>query len=432
MKKNDKQRLVEVMQRLDKTFKPKLNEDINSIETNDSYKKIKNEFPGHAKYVNPIDSLQYKWYQRVLNFIQGNNNVYEKEELIKFFQNYFLGMDYDILQTPAETVSWWLSFEQQEFIKDELNSEPKEMFSNLSENSNVDEFLPISTPIGGEDEELFLNIVNQGIDSHLEGFVKSKFSVNKGSLGNRRVFNFHKSEIPIVLRRLEEIGTEDALQWKYDIENYNQNLDEISGEINELNVNEVGTGTLAKTLPGRYPTADSRSKNILKTALNSVFSKYLGKNLPFFLKVREEDKPLKYMLLEIVPKYEVYMDERWNSDFDFHFYAENGIDADAPYASYKKDIIFGYSIKNDEYLSPVTTYHYNQQFVNFLIFAANQLRQAYFTANPIYTESKYNPRTGTTENEINIGATEKAKKSRLTKNNFDLFSYDSQNLMNVQ
>lgn len=137
--RNSKQRLFEVMGRLDKTFKSKLNEDITSTGTYDSYKKIKNEFPGHAKSVNPIDSPQYKWYQRVLNFIQGNNNVYEKEELVKFFQNSFIGMDYDILQTPAEAVSWWLSPEQQEFIKGEMNAEGgnNELIDNSSDINEV-------------------------------------------------------------------------------------------------------------------------------------------------------------------------------------------------------------------------------------------------------------------------------------------------------
>lgn len=88
-----------------------------------------------------------------------------------------------------------------------------------------DEFLPITTPIGSQDDKLFVDIVNKGIDSHLEGFVKSKF--------NRRVFDFHKTEIPILLRRLEEIGTEEALQWKDDIENYNNNLTEIQTNITE-------------------------------------------------------------------------------------------------------------------------------------------------------------------------------------------------------
>jgi hypothetical protein len=110
MKRDNKQRLFEVMERVAPNF------------SQNTYKKILNDFPGHAKYVNPQDSPQYKWYQEVMDFIQGNNNVNEKAELIQFFQNNFLGVDYDILQTPAETVSWWLAPEQQEFITGELNS----------------------------------------------------------------------------------------------------------------------------------------------------------------------------------------------------------------------------------------------------------------------------------------------------------------------
>lgn len=82
------------------------------------------------------------------------------------------------------------------------------------------EFLPITTPVGSPDDKLFTEVINQGIDSHLEGFTKSKFEIKNSSLGNRRIFNFHRTEIPILLRRLEEIGTEEAFQWKDDIEKY--------------------------------------------------------------------------------------------------------------------------------------------------------------------------------------------------------------------
>lgn len=108
-------------------------------------------------------------------------------------------------------------------------------------NENVNDYLPISTPIGSEDDKLFVDIVNQGIDSHLNGFTKSNLTVKDGSLGKRRVFNFHKSELPILLRRLEELGTEEALQWKDDIENHENNINEITGEIanNDLNENNI-------------------------------------------------------------------------------------------------------------------------------------------------------------------------------------------------
>lgn len=97
-----------------------------------------------------------------------------------------------------------------------------------------DNFLPISTPVGSLDDKLFTEIVKQGIDSSLEGFTKSKFEIKTGSLGNRKLFNFHKTEIPILLRRLDELGTEEAQQWKEDIENYEKNIGEISEEINMI------------------------------------------------------------------------------------------------------------------------------------------------------------------------------------------------------
>ncbi len=122
-KQNNKQRLFEITQRLDKTFKPKLNEDIISTGTEDSYDRIIKEFPGHAKYVNPVDSPQYKWYLRALSFIRGNNDINEKAELVKFFQNNFFGIDYSEFKTPEELVAWWLSPSEQEFIKDEINAE---------------------------------------------------------------------------------------------------------------------------------------------------------------------------------------------------------------------------------------------------------------------------------------------------------------------
>jgi hypothetical protein len=130
MKKYDKNRLIEVMSRLDKTFKPKLNEEINPMGTEDSYDRIINEFPGHAKYVNPVDSPQYKWYLRALNFIQGNNDINQKAELVKFFQNNFFGIDYGEFKTPEELVAWWLSPEEQKFIKDEMNADGKNVEGN--------------------------------------------------------------------------------------------------------------------------------------------------------------------------------------------------------------------------------------------------------------------------------------------------------------
>lgn len=88
------------------------------------------------------------------------------------------------------------------------------------EESLSSDYLEITTPIGSSDDKMFVEIVNQGIDPHLEGFTKSKFSVKDTSLGKRRVYNFHKDEISTLIRRLQEFGTEEAESWAYDIENY--------------------------------------------------------------------------------------------------------------------------------------------------------------------------------------------------------------------
>ena len=87
-------------------------------------------------------------------------------------------------------------------------------------------FLPIETPMGSPDFNLFKGIVNQGIDSSLEGFTKSVFEKSPTRPGFF-LFNFDKSELPVLLRRLEENGSDEALSWKSDIEdNSVEGLDE--------------------------------------------------------------------------------------------------------------------------------------------------------------------------------------------------------------
>lgn len=158
--KNTKERLFEVMQRLDKTFKPTLNENIFNTPQMGGITNSK----GVAGY-NPDTSKQDAEYAAS---VRKNN--------------------------PDDT---------------------------------AEGYFPITTPIGSQDDKMFVDVVNKGIDSHLEGFTKSKFTVQ----GNRRVFNFHKSELPILLRRLEELGTDEALQWKDDIQNYDSNIDEIANTL---------------------------------------------------------------------------------------------------------------------------------------------------------------------------------------------------------
>jgi len=80
------------------------------------------------------------------------------------------------------------------------------------------EFFPITIPLGSSDVKIFKNVIDKGIDSHLEGFTKSDFSSKDGKL----VLNFHYSELPILIRRLkkmyDETGEEEYLNWAEDVD----------------------------------------------------------------------------------------------------------------------------------------------------------------------------------------------------------------------
>ena len=64
-----------------------------------------------------------------------------------------------------------------------------------------DHNLEITCPIWSKDYKLFTAIVNQGIDARLTAFTKSSFRLD----GDRAVFDFHSSEVEILLRRLVEM-----------------------------------------------------------------------------------------------------------------------------------------------------------------------------------------------------------------------------------
>ena len=71
----------------------------------------------------------------------------------------------------------------------------------------------ITMPLGSADEGIFIRAVNQGIDSRLEGFTKSKFTDN----GRRAILNFDESELPVLIRRLIELESYQAERWADDI-----------------------------------------------------------------------------------------------------------------------------------------------------------------------------------------------------------------------
>jgi hypothetical protein len=68
------------------------------------------------------------------------------------------------------------------------------------------DFYEIECPPNGFDFRIFSQVVDMGIDSHLEAFQKSKFGYRYyDSIGLRAYFNFHLSEREILLRRMKTL-----------------------------------------------------------------------------------------------------------------------------------------------------------------------------------------------------------------------------------
>ena len=72
----------------------------------------------------------------------------------------------------------------------------------------------VTCRIGSNDYSLFVSVIEQGIDSHLEAFTRSEFHVTNGRLS----LDMHSEEIPILLRRLRELENEESDMWANDIE----------------------------------------------------------------------------------------------------------------------------------------------------------------------------------------------------------------------
>lgn len=230
--KNSKQRLVEVMSRLDKTFKPELNEDI--LDKNTIVKNIIANVGGDDATVSILeinrwmDERRNSWVS--INF--HNDTFYVQ----KAFENEALDDKYGVdIQIPVDymnpndtekKLSKLFNYLTSQRMNDVSQLKNKFNEDNQSNSENIPnpaaDFFPITIPLGTSDSELFFEVINQGIDSHLEGFTKSKFKKE----GSRLILNFATSEVPLLLRRLEEIGTDEALQWKSDIESYDNNMNE--------------------------------------------------------------------------------------------------------------------------------------------------------------------------------------------------------------
>lgn len=67
--------------------------------------------------------------------------------------------------------------------------------------------------VNSDDCSMFMDVFNQGIDSRLEAFVKSK-----GEWKNNRLFiTVHPDELSIFFRRMIELESETADQWINDL-----------------------------------------------------------------------------------------------------------------------------------------------------------------------------------------------------------------------
>jgi len=76
--------------------------------------------------------------------------------------------------------------------------------------------LDISVSTHTEDFSIFKEVINKGLDARLEAFTESEFYIRD----DRLYLDIDDSEIQILIRRLLEVGTEDADNWAEDIINY--------------------------------------------------------------------------------------------------------------------------------------------------------------------------------------------------------------------
>lgn len=117
------------------------------------------------------------------------------------------------------------------------------------------QFLKIETPPNSEDFKMFQAVVNKGIDSHLEAFVKSKFGGKADHQGKYRM-DFHMSEVPLLIRRLteyfDETGDENALSWANDIEDYSKNPEKFDENSSDSLRNKHGMNAKPETIEESY------------------------------------------------------------------------------------------------------------------------------------------------------------------------------------
>lgn len=185
-------------------------------------------------------------------------------------------------------------------------------------------------------------------------------------------------------------------------------------------MNEIGPSMAAKAVKPALMKGDPRSKSLAQDAIISMFSKYIGKKMPFNLIARDNGFPVEYELVEVVAK--INLQEPL---VEFHFYNDEGVDGDAPFALNKKNIVIIYDIEKDELKdSKSGRFHWilNPFTSRFFAKAANDIRKMYYTAMPETILQPKEDRPWESEYIINK---EFKMKSKINKNDFQEFAYDS-------
>lgn len=206
-----------------------------------------------------------------------------------------------------------------------------------------------------------------------------------------------------------------------------QRLLEMMGRLDpnfkQKNIDEIGVRSAGVAI-SRNVGGDLRTKQISKDVITSLFSKYIGRDIPFFMKVSESDKPTKFMLTDAILERNTRIQTDYSqNDTDYvltlNFFNENGEESDAPYAENRRNLTLTYTIGKDFFLYIGQQLYYNQYAVNLLLYAVMTIRKAYYHAFPIYFEGK-----------LDTKATEEKMKTKLNKRSFQMFQFNSNDLEN--
>ena len=143
---------------------------------------------------------------------------------------------------------------------------------------------------------------------------------------------------------------------------------------------ELSPAMASRVLDKRY--TDKRAERIHPEAVKMVFRDYIGKNFSWYMKVRNENQPHRYQLIDVRWRRAQEINSNYIIKFDFHTdELENGIGADAPYSDYKQQFTLVYNVSNDQILndenSDAKAYVYNRAFINGIISLIRLSRQLF-------------------------------------------------------